>query len=353
MKKQIGNLFVVLIFLIFNWALAQEALQSDVSKINLGVFSEAQILPIKLSYSINELKKETNDSTYIDSNLSYQQSDGSWVSLPIQLRARGNNRLKNCYFAPLKIKIKKADANETLFKGNKSIKAVLPCLLQSDKDDNIIKEYLIYKLFETISPYYFKTRLVDIDFEQIKNNKTKDYRLKGFFIEDDKTLAKRVDGKVYDRFVHPLNQDALASVRNAFFQFMIGNTDFSQAYGHNVKLFYIDKKMTPVPYDFDMAGFVNASYAVVSQIQGESLGTSSVTERIYRGFMRDAAVFEQVRKEFLSKKGEMIAILDNNAHYFEDSKSFATGKDYILSFFDILVNDNRFKNEILNQARNE
>lgn len=353
MKKQIGNLFVVLIFLIFNRSHSQEALQSDVSKISSGVFSEAKILPIKLSYSINELKKETNDSTYISSELNYQSNDGTWKSLPIQLRARGNNRLKNCYFAPLKIKIKKADAHETIFKGNKSIKAVLPCLLQSESDDIVIKEYLIYKLFETISPYYFKTRLVDIDFDQIKNNKTKSHRLKGFFIEDDKTLAKRVDGKSYDRFVHPLNQDELSSVRNAFFQFMIGNTDFSQAYGHNVKLFYIDKKMTPVPYDFDMSGFVDASYAVVSQIQGESLPTSSVTERIYRGFIRDAAVFEQVRKEFLSKKSEIITILDNNAHYFEDPQSFATGKDYILSFFDILVNENRFKNEILDQARKE
>ena len=35
---------------------------------------------------------------------------------------------------------------------------------------------------------------------------------------------------------------------------MIGNTDFSQAYSHNVKLLYIDEQMLPIPYDFDMAG---------------------------------------------------------------------------------------------------
>ena len=135
-------------------------------------------------------------------------------------------------------------------------------------------------------------------------------------IEDDKKIAKRFDGKVYDRFVHPLNQDNLTSVRNAFFQFMIGNTDFSQAYHHNVKLIYINNKMTPIPYDFDMSGFVDASYAVVSQIQGEKLDLTSVTERKYRGFERDANLFNQVRNEFIRNKPSMLAVLDMNKNYF-------------------------------------
>ena len=204
-----------------------------------------------------------------------------------------------------------------------------------------------------ISPYYFKTRLVDLDFEQIKNNKNRTHRIKGFFIEDDKMLAKRVDGEIYDRFLHPLNQDDLASVRNAFFQYMIGNTDFSQAYLHNVKLIFINKKMIPIPYDFDMAGFVDASYAVVSQIQGESLGTTSVTDRKYRGFIRNEAVFEQVRQEYVSKKVKMLAVIDNNKDYFEDPNTFSTARTYILSFFDIISNDKKYKNEILDEARKE
>ena len=169
MKKQIGYLFVFITVFIWNNAFPQDSLKTDLSKVNSGIFSEDEILPIKLSYSINEIKKETNDSTYIDSNLSYQLSDGSWGSLPVELRARGNYRLKNCYFAPLKIKIKKSVSNHTPFEGNKTFKAVLPCLLNSDNDDNVIKEYLVYKLFEMVSPYYFKTRLFDVDFDQFSN----------------------------------------------------------------------------------------------------------------------------------------------------------------------------------------
>ena len=41
--------------------------------------------------------------------------------------------------------------------------------------------------------------------------------------------------------------DATTSVQNAFFQFMIGNTDFSTAYQHNGKLLYINKLIIPLP----------------------------------------------------------------------------------------------------------
>lgn len=318
-----------------------------------GVFEEGWILPIKLSYSLKEIKKNTNDSTYINSSLVYQLKDSSWQALPVRLRVRGDNRLKNCYFPPLKVKIKKSDSKHTLFEGHKNLKIVFPCLLQKDKNDNVIKEYLAYKLFEIISPYYFKTRLLDIDFEELKSNKSKTYRLKGILIEDDKKVAKRFDGKVFDGFMHPLNQEPITSIRNAFFQYMIGNTDFSQAYQHNIKLIYINQNMIPIPFDFDMSGFVNTSYAVVSGIQGESLGTSSVTERKYRGFARDEKLLEQVRQEFINKKQEILTVLDRNASFFDNPKEFSTAREYILNFFDIIGNGGKFRSEILEQARNK
>jgi hypothetical protein len=353
MNKQLGCFFVFISFSFFNFSQSQELIKSDSLEIQSDVFLESDILPIKLSYSIKEVKKETNDSTYIDSKLDYRLKDGSWQSLPIQLRSRGNYRLKNCYFPPLKMKTKKADSKNTLFEGHKNFKIVMPCLLQSDNNDNIVKEYMAYKLFEMVSPYHFKSRLLAIDFEEDKGSKTKSFNLKGILVEDDKKMAKRLDGNVYDRSMHPLNQEALSSIRNAIFQYMIGNTDFSQAYQHNIKVVYIDKNMVPVPYDFDMAGFVNCSYAVVSQIQGESLGMESVTERKFRGFARDIKLYEQVRQEFINNKQKLISILDSNASFFEDPKEFSTAKNYILSFFEVLENSQKFKSEILDQAREQ
>ena len=69
------------------------------------------------------------------------------------------------------------------------------------------------------------------------------------------------------------------------FQFMIGNTDFSVAYQHNGKLLYANKNH-PLPYDFDLCGLVDASYAIVNS----RLGIKSVKDRKYRGFKRDESI---------------------------------------------------------------
>ena len=166
--------------------------------------------------------------------------DGSsWKTFEVNLRARGNFRSAKCYFPPIKMKIKKANREGTLFSENKTLKLVLPCLQQKEKNDNIIQELLGYKFYEVFSPYHFKTRELDIEFEEPKGKKTKVYQLKGFLIEDDKKVAKRFDGKVFERYTHPLAMDATTSVQNTFFQYMIGNTDFSVAYQHNGKLLFV------------------------------------------------------------------------------------------------------------------
>jgi len=345
MNKQIGMSLVFMLIFFLNYSQAQEQAENTASETSTDVFLEADFLPIKMSYSSKEIKKETNDSTYVDSDLQYQIEDGSWQTMSVQLRKRGNNRLKNCYFVPLKVKIKKKDSKQTPFDSHKNLKIVLPCLQERDNNDNIVKEYLVYKLFEVISPYHFKTRLLNIDFQDIRGENVKAHEIKGILIEDDKHVAKRLDGKLFERDMHPLNQQPLSSIRNAFFQFMIGNTDFSQAYQHNIKVIYIDKDMVPIPYDFDMSGFVNTSYAAAS------IHVNSVTERKYRGFIRDKALLEQVRLEFLSNKEKLLAVLDDNLSYFEHKEEFDTAKKYLLSFFEILESPKKFRSEILNQAR--
>ena len=90
----------------------------------------------------------------------YKAENDDWNSLEMKIRARGNFRRKNCYFIPLKLKLEKAETKGTMFKGQKKLKMVLPCLNESSKDDNVLKEYIIYKMFEVVSPYYFKTRML-------------------------------------------------------------------------------------------------------------------------------------------------------------------------------------------------
>ena len=311
-----------------------------------SLFNNQDILKIKLSYSNAEMRMDTDDTTFIKVNLEYN-NDNKWESLNVNLRARGNFRRSKCYFPPIKMRIKKSSAKGTLFEGNKNLKLVMPCLLRKEKNDNILQEFIAYKFYEKISPYYFKTRLVDIEFTEIKKKKTEVHKLIGFLIEDDKRVADRFEGKSFERYIHPKAMDDMTSVQNSIFQFMIGNTDFSVAYQHNGKLLYANKKIHPLPYDFDLCGLVDASYAIVNS----TLGISSVRDRKYRGFKRDESLLEKVRDQILSKKNEFYQIVDNQKSKFEIPSEFETTNEFLTSFFDIMEDDKSFKKEVLQMMR--
>ena len=350
MKKPLVSVFIFLSTISFYHSYSQNKDLADTSAQVTQLFKSERILPLKLNYSNKDIKKKSNDSTYIKTNVSYQNDDGVWKELEIELRQRGNFRLKNCYYAPLKIKIKKSNSKGTLFEGNKKLKLVLPCLTYGNNNDYILKEYIAYKLFEGISDYHFKTRFATITYTEIVGNRTKTHLLKGILLEDDKVLAKRSGGEIIERSIHPLNQDAIASVQNAFFQYMIGCTDFSTAYQHNQTLLFNSNRIIPIPYDFDMSGFVNPIYAVVPD-ENSNLGISSIRERLYRGFQRESSIIQQVRQEFLDNKTKLLAIIDGFETNFDDAKQFSEAKNYLLDFFRILEDEVKFKSEIIDKLR--
>ena len=331
---------------------AQEALASPENLTVTPLFSNEEPLPIKLKYSNRQVRRETNDSTYLESVMEYEDEDGQWKTLDLKLRARGNFRRGYCYFPPLKFKIKKKVAKGTLFEGNKELKLVLPCHLVKHGHDYVLKEFLAYKLYEVVTPFHFKTRAVSLELTEIKGKKEKTHQLMGFLIEDIDKVAERHGARKLKRSVHPLQQDNVCSVQNDFFQFMIGNTDYSVAYQHNEKLIFVtDRKAIPIPYDFDMSGLVNANYAVVSQVQNEVLSISKVTERLFRGFKRDESVYQFIRQDFLGKKAEMMQIVNDLEPRFQDSRQFELARDFIEEFFVVLQNEKRFQREILAVAR--
>lgn len=337
MKNQRIFAFILLISFFVS---AQKPIKSDL------LYNDQTPLSIKLSYSNKEVNAKTDDSTYIKTNMEFLHEE-KWSSIEVRIRARGNFRRSECYFPPIKMKIKKDQYKETLFDGNKSMKLVLPCKLEPENNDNILQEFIAYKIYEQISPYHFKTRRVDIDFNEIRGKKTKNFKLKGFLIEDDKRVAKRHEGKVFERYIHPMTMQHLTSVQNAFFQYLLGNTDFSVAYQHNGKLLYVDKKIIPLPYDFDMTGWVNPSYATVNS----TLGISSVQDRVYRGFKRDQEYFDQVREQFIDKKSQLMQIVSSFENVFSNPKEYENMFEFMEDFFEVLESDSNFEKAIVSKAR--
>ncbi|MFZ2905597.1 MAG: hypothetical protein WAZ98_05290 [Cyclobacteriaceae bacterium] len=314
---------------------------------DVPLFKTQEPLAIRATGSVKAIKKNSNDSTLVAGKFEYKQGD-QWITVPVKTRVRGNFRLKNCYFPPLKVKFKKNDVINTEFAGNKSLKLVVPCKTSSDKNDLILKEYLCYRFYETLSPYYFRTRLANLDLTETSRKKIRTYELLTFFVEDNSMVAKRSGATVIDtKGIHPTLFDERQSVRNDFFQYMIGNADWSAVYQHNSNTLQVNGKYVPLSYDFDMAGFVNAGYA---QANPTNLGTGDIRERVYRGFCKSTGVMEEVRKEFLEKEASLIAIIDDHATHFQNYE-VKDMKNYLDSFFYILKSDNEFKQSIVEQCR--
>lgn len=137
MKKQT---IIVLILFICSITYAQKPLSSDL------LYADQTPMKIKLNYSNKNMKKKTTDSTYIETDLNFFQED-KWNTIPVSLRARGNFRRAKCYFPPIKMKIKKSQTKNTVFNGNKSLKLVLPCKIENENNDNILQEYIAYKIY--------------------------------------------------------------------------------------------------------------------------------------------------------------------------------------------------------------
>ena len=311
------------------------------------LFLDEKPLELKLAISVKGVKAITNDTIYTPAMMHFKSGD-NWDSISVSVRARGNFRRKECSYPPLKIKIKKNDAKGTVFEGNKSLKLVLPCK-QAKDDALIMKEYIAYQMYEPITKYTFNTKLLSIEFTDQSGKKSKSSTITGFFIEDDDLVADRYDGKIVENLkLHPKLLEEKNSIRHDLFQYMISNTDWSTTFLHNAKVMQLkeSKEYIPLAYDFDMAGFVDAPYAVVN----ESLSIASVRERLFRGFCRSEDSFQSVRSELIANEDAIKGALmryQNNI----DAREFSGMVKYIDDFFDTMKNDKKFKTEIVDKCR--
>ena len=224
-----------------------------------NLFSEDINLKAQLSFDFKELYKSTNDSTFIKSQMIYSGNGISEDTITVRIRVRGNFRKKICYFKPIRLEVRKKQAENTIFQNNRKLKLVVPCQNEKGKDELIYKEMLAYKFYEHVSEIHLKTQPVSLKIIEIKNNKEIEHNMFAFLVEDDSKVAKRHDIKKFPkRRVSPLTVSDSSAINFALFSYMIGNTDWSMAYQHNTEMFFNGKKLIAVPYDFDHSGLVNA-----------------------------------------------------------------------------------------------
>lgn len=275
-------------------------------------FDQNEILNLELAFDIKNFMTEKSDSEYLPAKLAYYSPYNDRIEKEVRIKARGEFRRNTCPFPPYWLNIKKSNINNDHLSEAKKVKVVTHCKDSRavDYEDYILREYLIYKMYNIITDYSFRVRLLNIKYiDTGRNNKT--YEKLAFMIEPEIRMAERLEA-------YPLEMDdikfsltdTIMTVTMSIFNYMIGNTDYSISGRHNIKLLtfkdYKKPAPVPVPYDFDFAGLVNAFYANPRP----ELGIEDVTERYFYGMCRTDNLYNIVLDIYKDKQEKIYELLE-------------------------------------------
>lgn len=316
---------------------------------DISIFDDDAPMALKLKYDITSFLKNKMKGEYLDAELTINYKDDS-ITKNIRLKARGNNRKKTCFFPPIYLNFKTDPIEKSELEGYKKVKLVTHCSTSKMYHEYVLKEYLVYKLYNVISENSFRVKMVNIEYVDT-GKKERNYTKHGILIEPVDLLAKRRNAVEIDGvYVRGENVIQLHADRMAFFQYMIGNTDWRLKSGHNTKFLKSYKEMTskviPVPYDFDYAGFVGTHYGHPQT--WTSIETTK--EREYMGYCRsnDEAYLETI-DFYRSKKTEILETINSFTLLSERSRKDLI--NYIEDFYALIDNPKYFLTLLRSECR--
>ncbi|NJL76136.1 MAG: hypothetical protein HC892_15085 [Saprospiraceae bacterium] len=152
--------FWLLLFFIPIFATAQDS--------KLSIFESLQfqeVIDITLETSFQSMIANPANEEYQAATFSYQDADGNKMKWNAQVKQRGKYRRRICEMPPLKLKFAKADLEaKGLKKGYNEMKVVTYCVDDPTSKETVIKEYLIYKMYNELSDQSFRVQLVRINY---------------------------------------------------------------------------------------------------------------------------------------------------------------------------------------------
>lgn len=310
-------------------------------------FSDTSVVPAQLVTNLSRmLNKHTGKGIYSAASFITRLPDGTPVNDPIEVQIRGHFRLEKCLMAPLKLKFNYKEGS--VLYSLKSLKLVNQCWFNKVYEQNILKEYLIYRIYNLLTDKSFRAKLLNLTLVDSAGKK-KPITEYAFLLEDIKDVAKRNQCIQWTKgTVNAESTDRKQTTLVALFQYMIGNTDFSVSVNHNIKLIIPEKESftrpLEVPYDFDYSGMVNAEYA----IPDERLEIESVRQRLYRGFPRSMAELDESLTVFKQQKPKIYALINGFDLLTPKSKKEMT--DYLDEFYEVINEPKRIKSIFIEHA---
>lgn len=287
---------------------------------------EKEVLEISVKTNIEKLLANKKSSKYQGAYIRFTDADDDAAEWRVEIRARGKYRNRICAFPPLKVKFDHSVLGPEHLKAFKSLKLVTHCGDQAETEETLLKEYLAYKIYNTITDQSLRVQLVKINWID-SHGKHQIGEKWGFLIENKDEMAQRLGGGVYKEYgVQHDDINSQSAAQNSLFQYMIGNADWSLEKNKNIKLIKSNttQDIAIIPYDFDFSGLVDATYA-----RPES-GLISVKERVYLGASTSEDIKEALEL-FELKKKDIIDLVSSFNYLSRSGRNDV--KKYIRSFY--------------------
>lgn len=304
----------------------------DTAAVYEDLFEIKEPLNMTLKFSVKELQKTKFKEEYLPAEMTCHVDDNFEVTHAVRIRARGEIRKKICFAPMFWVNIRHSGIEAEDLADVSKLKMVTRCKSSTSHEYYVLREYLVYQIWNLLSPYGFNTRLVKLKIiDTSRKNKESDNW--AFFIEPEAMMAERNNCMSIksDRLsLKTVNREWMDKA--AFFSYMIGQSDFSVTGRHNLKILtpkeYGPTGFIPVPYDFDYCGFVDAEYAT----PGDNLGVESVRERYYLGACRSEEVYMKTISWLASYRDEIKELILSFEYMEESEKQYLV--EYIESYFE-------------------
>lgn len=325
--------FLLVMIVFSSPILGQEAQPVPVASLFDQLYTgDTTAIEVTIRTDMGKLFRDPDRSEYQEAEVKFSVR-GQWEDeLAGKVRLRGNMRRQVCQIPPLKLKFKKQAMSDRGWLSHNDLKLVLPCRDNLPNEQNLLAEYLTYKMYGEISPVSLRVQMIRLHLIDT-DGKKKDQYYTAFIIEPVETLAARFGLKEVERDTYRESFLEKKPYRQmAFFQYMIGNTDWNVYNQHN--LYFLAggpyRRMLAVPYDFDYSAIVGTSYA----IPYETLPIKSVSERLYRGLKCEENDALGLVQEFAMKEAAIMEIINTHPTLKESKKREMTS--YLEGFFKLL-----------------
>ena len=282
------------------------------------LFASDLPLHVTIEAPLTTLMRDRSQEIYLDGHFRVTANDGTERTFDLKIRTRGKYRRQenHCDFTPIRLNFRKKQVADTILARQDKLKLVTHCKnKQSYFEQLLLREYLAYRFLNVMTNKSYGVRLLQINYVDTEGSKTMSKL--GFVIEDEDIVAERTG--MYPIRTGDVSSDDLDGMQQnlvSVFQYLIGNTEFSQYRAepgeyccHNIDLMSATKKApyTPLAYDFDFAGIVNAPYAEPNP----RFDHEDVRHRLYRGQCRNNELLPGTFQRFLDKKDAIYGIVND------------------------------------------